>query len=308
VVEPEGKASGRPATLWEALRCDPGHVPDLAVLHSVPLIAQHIAAWHRVMRARHPNDSPDQLATRVLRRSAGIGRRGGAITGSSFYIGMLPAMAMIYCEQLLVILRIAVIYGRDPTDPARLVEVLVIQGRYQTVGEATTGLVGAGIAKPYQGAPEGVMRTIKRSLSQIPTMLGIRLRKLRSGPVDAVVTLATWASFVVPIVSIPAWAVTNARATRRLARSAINFYGQQPTGLKPAVSIVLPPPPSIARRRLVLGGTAALGVALGLMAALLPFGRYHRLGSLGIALAEICLVFTLGRVTWMTRLDRSSRT
>ena len=277
-------------------------------MHSVPLIAQHIAAWHRVIKARHPNDSPDQLATRVLHRFAGIGRRDGAITGSSFYIGMLPAMAMIYCEQLLVMLRIAVIFGRDPTDPARLVEVLVIQGRYKTVDEATTGLVGAGIAKPHQGPPAGMMRTITRTLSQIPTMLGIRLRKFRSGPVDAVVTLATWASFVVPIVSIPAWAVANARATRRLARSAIAFYSQQPTGVKPAVNIVLPPPPTIARRRLALGGTVAFGVVLGLLAALLPFGRYHRLGWLGIALAEICLVFTLGRVAWITRLDRSSRT
>ncbi len=53
---------------------------------------------------------------------------------------MLPAMAMIYCEQLVVVLRIAAIYGRDPTDAARAAEILVVQGPYPSVTAATEAL------------------------------------------------------------------------------------------------------------------------------------------------------------------------
>ena len=39
--------------------------------------------------------------------------------GSSFYIGMPSAMAMLYCHQLLLVLRIAALYGREPAHAAR---------------------------------------------------------------------------------------------------------------------------------------------------------------------------------------------
>ena len=37
---------------------------------------------------------------------------------------------MIYCHQLLLVLRIAALYGREPADAARAAEMLVFQGRY----------------------------------------------------------------------------------------------------------------------------------------------------------------------------------
>jgi hypothetical protein len=69
---------------------------------------------------------------------------------------------------------------------------------------------------------------VSRAVRQIPSMLGMRLRSLRSGPLDAVVTLATFASYLVPVVGAPAWTASNGRATRRLAHRAIDFYALSP--------------------------------------------------------------------------------
>ena len=78
------------------------------------------------------------------------------ITGSSFYVGMLPAMAMIYFEQLNAVLRIAAVFGRDPSEPVRAAEILVVQGRYPTVAEAAGALRGGRTAR---GATSGRNRS-----------------------------------------------------------------------------------------------------------------------------------------------------
>lgn len=94
-------------------------VSEIGVLYSLPQLAPHVRRWWQKKSHSAPTDDPRRTARRVLRRSTNVARRGGLITGSSFYVGMVPAMAMIYCEQLVIVLRIAAVFGRDPTDPVR---------------------------------------------------------------------------------------------------------------------------------------------------------------------------------------------
>ena len=224
MVEFGDPALSRPTGLWQAMRHDPLHAAEIAVLYALPQLTPHVKMWWSKTSHKRSSDSPDRIAKRVLRHSTSVARRGGLITGSSFYVGMLPAMAMIYCEQLIVVLRIAAAYGRDPSDPARAAEVLVVQGRYSTVQDAADALQKVGAADEISFGSE--VRTFFDVVRQFPSMIGLRLRQYTRSPIDLVIAGAEVASYLVPVVSMPVWTYASARATRRLGHAAINFYSQ----------------------------------------------------------------------------------
>jgi hypothetical protein len=302
VAEREESIAPPRTSLWRALRLAPAHAADIAVLHALPQLTPHVRQWASKSIERHPSDPPERLAGRVLRRSTHVARRAGLITGSSFYVGLPPAMAMIYFEQLIVVLRIAAVYGRDPTDPARAAEVLVVQGRYQSVSDASAALQRAGAPAEHQTAATG-LRTSAELVRQLPSMIGLQVRKFTAkSPIDMIIAGVEVASFFVPIVSIPVWAVANSRATRKLGRAAIDFYGGPVADPAPTSSLVLPARPRLWVRRLAIGTLVPLALALGVLLAVLPLGRYsHHLHVFGFVLGELALVLIFFRLVRVTR-------
>ena len=300
----------RTASFWRALVADPTHANELAVLYLLPQLAGHVGRWHRARTRRHPDEPADRRAWRVLHRSARVGRRGGAIVGSSFYVAMPPALAVVYCEQLLVILKIAAAYGRDPWQPERAAEVLVIQGRYQSVEDASHALQLAGTpARPSDGgeARRARLAAIFGALGQVPSMIGLRVRKIRAAhPFDIVVMIVEVASYVVPVLSVPVWALANARATRRLGHAAVDFYERRAAPGESAPDVPLFPPVTAAMRRRSIAVVVALALGLGALAVVEPVGRiHHGVGVAVLVVAEAILVLTFGRLLRLTRLDRS---
>ncbi len=296
----EDLAAAQPATTWTVLRRDPGHAPELCVLHALPQLSPQVTRWWSTRAFGGAVDQRELLARRVLRRSTHIARRGGAITGSSFYVAMVPAMVMIYCEQLVALLRVAAIYGRDPGDPARAAEILVIQGRYPTVAAAGAALQKAGTrqTREHQSKRTASMASAVR---QVPSMIGLQVRLLKT-PMDVAIVIVEVVSFLIPVISIPVWAAANARATRRLGRAAISFYSQPPTTGRSAATLVLPSPPTRRQRRQFIATLVPLAAALGVLAAVLPFGRYtHNLRWAGLVLAELALILTFSRLVRITR-------
>ena len=289
--------------LWESLREDPTHASEIGVLYALPQLAPHVARWWSKRSLSAPLDDPRRSARRVLRRSTNVARRGGLITGSAFYVGMVPAMAMIYCEQLVVVLRIAAVYGRDPTDPIRAAEILVIQGRYATLEEAAGALTRVG--KPSKRT--GDANTALRLIQQLPSMIGLRLRRVNwRSPVDVLVAGAEVASYLVPVISLPVWAYASACAMRRLGRSAIAFYSEAPTP-PPTTRVVLPPRPSARTRRIVIASIVPLAVALGVLFSLLPLGVWHpAIRWIGLILGEVALLLTFARLIRLTRVSAAA--
>jgi hypothetical protein len=225
------------------------------------------------------------------------------ITGSSFYVGMVPAMAMIYCEQLVVVLRIAATYGCDPTDPARAAEILVVQGRYPSIEEAAAALQRAGTNVNVRRAGRGCSAMVN-VVRQLPSMIGLSVRKFaRRSLFDIIVTAAEVASYFVPVVSLPVWAFANARSTRRLGNRAIDYYHQRVVQQVPHTPIVLPARPRPSTRRLVIGSVVPLALALGVLFFFLPIGRYqHGIRWVGFAISELALVLTFVRIIRLTRV------
>jgi hypothetical protein len=302
MVELGDPAPPRPTGLWQAMRHDPLHAAEIAVLYTLPQLTPHVKMWWSKTSQARPSESSGRVAKRVLRRSAGVARRGGLITGSSFYVGMLPAMAMIYCEQLIVMLRIAAAYGRDPSDPARAAEILVMQGRYASIEAAAAALREVGAASSSHRSATDI-GTFVDVIRQLPSMIGLRLRKYRRSPIDFVIAGAEVASYLVPVVSMPVWTYASARATRRLGHAAIAFYSQPVAEQTLNASIVLPSRPKPKTRRLVIASVVPLGLILGVLFSLLPLGLYHDgLRWVGLVISELALALTFARLIRLTRL------
>ncbi len=284
-----GVTAAQPTPGWRSLSKDPGHAPELAVLNTLPLLSPRVTQWQAEQVTDDRPDQLNRLAHRTLRRSVGQARWAGAITGSSFYVGMVPAVTVIYCEQLRMVLRMAAIYGRDPEDPARAAEILVFQRRHQTVAEAEAALQSAGHAKSRDRGPPWTRRTWM-AVKPLPQMIGLQLRRIKH-PLDVVIWAAEAAAFFVPLMSIPVWTYANAVSTKRLGRAAMEHYRQTSASADPATTIVLPRPPTARVRRRLIVSLVALIAALAILAPFIPLGKVsHSLPLGGIVLAEIGLL------------------
>jgi hypothetical protein len=271
----------------------------------LPLLSPGVSRWVAGLEGVETRP-PEQLARKRVRSSTGLARWIGTITGSSFYVGMPSAIAVIYFEQLLVVLRIAAIYGHDPRSAARAPELLVIQGRYTTIEEAETAILFAGAGRDDEmnpATPGGSRSLFRQGLS----MIGLQLRKVRR-PIDVVIIIAAVLSFVLPIVGIPFWAVANARVTRRRGEDAIRFYGKHQPVAEASVGVTLFPEPTHSARRWMVAAVLLVGLLLAALALLLPLGRIsHRLPLAGRGLAEFGLLFTISSLIRALRPTSSDR-
>lgn len=295
-------------TLLQALRADPHHASELVLLRVLAQVGPNVTAGnpghpgHAGNRAGVP---VEQATQRLIRRATSLARRDGAVMGSSFYVGMPSAMAMIYCHQLLLVLRIAAQYGREPTHPARAAEMLVFQGRYADMEAAAAALRHAGTAAASSDHRRFSIRTtVVQTARQVPQMVGMRLEKVRrGGPWGLAISAATLASYLVPFVGVPALAASNGRATRQLGRAAVAYYAAHPEPPAPDPEIALPPPPGVRARILLTCAVIAAGVILGVAAAMIPLGttRLDVPRWVVIVLMEVFLAVTLSRLLWITR-------
>ncbi len=273
------------------------------MLYALPQLAPHVAAWAKRASAQG-GVSADERARRVVRKSVALARRDGAVAGSSFYVGMPAALAAIYWHQLLMVLRIAALYGHDPADPRRAAEVLVIQGRHPDLDSAAAALRAAIAAERGQPRP-GAWTAARGALRQLPGMIGMRLRERRSArPLDRVISTLQLASYLIPVVGIPSGAAASARASKKLGQAAIGYYDHRlpPPG---ELGFALPALPS-RRQRSRLTAAAELICAVPALLVLVFDGGIHGLKQqwLLTTVAELFLIATFGRLLWITRPPR----
>jgi len=296
-----------PRTFVRALRRDPAHAVELAVLYALPHLVPQVERWRR-RRVESDQHSVEERGRRLVRRTVSLSRRDGAVTGTSFYFGMPAAVASTYVHQLLMVLEIAALHGRDPRDPVRAAELLVIQGRYRTVAAASEALSSVG--SPRTKHPRrGLWSALVAALRQVPLIIGVKLRSARSGGVVSMaLTVIQIVSYLVPVLSIPVCAATSARSTRRLGKAAQEYYRPSPSPTEPAAplpTITFPPGRGPRARRLVnvtLAVSAFVAVAVGLV--WVDVG-HHRI-RVALWLAEVAVVIAFGRLWWITRPERAT--
>lgn len=295
-----------PLTIGKALRRDWKHNSEIAVLFTQPAIAGGVEPWRARFRAAHPSETDVEAAERSIRRSVLVARRAGVITGSSFYIGTPPAMAMIYCQQLLMVLRIAALFGRDPAEPARAAEWLVIHGKYKTLQDAYSALGSAGTPAPRSDTRRSLAAVAREGIGQAPAAIrkhgeAIKTRK----PIDNVIRVVELVSMLVPVLSMPIWGIATARTTRDIGRKAVAYYSGNQTTHPPQAPLPVIRAMSTATRYLIAGVWFAVGAALAFRFATLHLRHsLHLLRWIGLLLLVLSLAIILGRLLVLTRARR----
>lgn len=285
-----------------ALRRDPPHAAELAVLYALAQIGPHVA---NDPESGLPGERTAERAMRVVRRAVKRARVDGAVMGTSLYVALPAAVISVYYRQVAMVLRIAALHGHDPADPCRAAEALVIAGHHSTLAAAAKALAEA--QNPAPKSHRARLRSALRpALHQLAGIIGVNLKGWRTQPaIDKVLALLQMASTLVPFVGIPSNAAGTARATKQMGHTAIAFYAADQTGSTAAVTYTLPPPPG-RRERLRLLAVASSVCVLAFVLPLLITGSLRAL--LGhwalIALGELFLVTTFTRLLWITRPSR----
>jgi hypothetical protein len=121
-------------TIWH----HPRDLPERLVVLAVRRQGAPAKAWARERLAEGVDR--EEESDRLRKSTLIVSRVDGAVSGTPFFIALVPAYVAFLWAQAQMVLRIAALYGRDPTDPGIAAEVLALRGVYRSVPEAQAGL------------------------------------------------------------------------------------------------------------------------------------------------------------------------
>jgi hypothetical protein len=225
------------ANLTRLIRAHPERLPEYVVLYATHNHAPAVRGWAK----RHPvspgSAEHDELLHKMRHDLLGFSRVNGALSGTPFFIALVPAYLSVLREQAKTVLRIAALHGRDPGAPERPAEMLVFLGVYPTVEAAQDRLrpLRHPVGPDEEGGLRqvGGLRTWIEVVAQVLILAGFiepstgKSRPSRSVRVlRTVLSIALWAlTWIVPITFMLLMAWVCEGRTRKVFDNALRFYG-----------------------------------------------------------------------------------
>ncbi|MEH0821951.1 MULTISPECIES: hypothetical protein [unclassified Micromonospora] len=210
-------ASGRTreldlAELRSRLLAHPGFAPELLALAAVEGIGPRARDWAQGLRAAYPDAGPDGLARLANRRFVRMAGAGGAAAAVAGLFAPVAELAAVLWSQAGLVLHVAAAYERDPLEPERAVELLVLTQVHPDSASARTALAAARAAdgpgdRPWPRAAEAAWRLAAPLAAQAGGWAALRL-----------------ASRLLPGAAVLAAAAGDAAAAERLAARAVAVY------------------------------------------------------------------------------------
>lgn len=294
---------------------DPEHVAERLTLYAVDRIADDQTKWANSMRSNRPDTPRAEIAEELRLKSAKLARIDGAISGTPFFIALVPGYISYLWQEMLMTMRIAALYGRDLRTPRTAAEMLALRGVHPTVESAEAALTGAQ-ATPMPDRPTD-RRSLRHWVHSVYLVLVFggflspsaakppkqswldRLRTVASLLLAGAIWVMTW---VLPVTFMVLMAWGCETHARQLGRRALVFYDGEAASVNAAIAL--------AERRRDHGHdkrTVLRGIALFLSSAIpLAFIAYvnhvrktvgfNWLGALG-ALVAISVVIAIGVIT-----------
>jgi EcsC family protein len=200
-----------PADLLPRLRADPTRAPEILALAAADVHGPEAARWERDLRSRYEISDGD-LAKKAKARHAALARFSGAATGVGGIVTFVPDLVSLMWIQSRMVFFIAAAYRRDPCDPMRPAELLVLRELYDDPAEARRALDGVGrrIAEAY--VDKQLRGRDAELLSSLLRFTGKRLARRFAGR-------------AIPGLAILFNSISNERDTRALADRARGLYG-----------------------------------------------------------------------------------
>jgi hypothetical protein len=193
------------------------------------------------------------------------------------------------------VLRIAALYGHDPTDPHIAAELLALRGVYPSVPEAEAALERIGREQP----PSGRLARTRSWVDMVKRILVLAAFTSASNPDEKpgrrrqatmfVIGGAIWAvTWIVPLTFMIVMAWSCDTSTRQLGAIALEFYSGEGVhdarGLK---SMRTAPEPGSGRRAFVRWFLVVVATAIPLVLLALSVGQGDALGDGGRILAGL---------------------
>ncbi|MFK0255014.1 hypothetical protein [Streptomyces sp. NPDC090445] len=266
-------------SLLRSASADPHHLPEFlaafAVRHMGPVAARSVER----MREAHPDADPAGLRSRVLTRGKRRTVTEGAFVGGPFLVLIPFAFCVAILSQAQACLELAALDGRDPTDPERAAELLVLQGVYADVGRARAVLADVYLPEdggaPAAAPPPGRMTAVHRLVMRMARLLGLitpgdempgRLpRWLVQTGRYVLLAAVLLVGMAVPLVWLPYMALSYDRSTGQLLARATAFYFGEPPAARPRRAARIEPEMVVSALRALLSVLVPLGFVIGVL-------------------------------------------
>ena len=127
--------------LWRVVYRDPEHVPERLTLYTANRLGDASREWAQSVRSSHPDTPVAKIAEDLRTQSAHVARIDGAISGTPFFIALVPGYLTYLQQEMRTTLRTAALYGRDPRDLRTSAEMLALRGVHPDVEAAEAALI-----------------------------------------------------------------------------------------------------------------------------------------------------------------------
>jgi hypothetical protein len=293
---------------------DPEHVAERLTLFAVDRIADESTRWAQSVRRNRPDTPAAEIAEELRITSAQIARIDGAISGTPFFIALVPGYISYLWQEMRMTMRTAALYGRDLRAPRTAAEMLALRGVHPTVESAEAAL-GKVKEAPMPGRPRErrSLRTWVHSVYLVLVFGGFlspsaaeppqqrwvdRLRSAASLLLGVAIWAMTW---VLPVtfMILMAWGCES--HARQLGRRAIAFYDGEAASVAAAIALAERRRDRGHDKRTVVRGIAiflSLAIPLGFIAYVDHVRKtvgFNWLGAVG-ALVAISIVIAVGIV------------
>jgi hypothetical protein len=227
---------------------DPEHVAERLTLYVADRYGDASREWARVVRSARP-DAPRAVIGEELRtHSAQIARIDGAISGTPFFIALVPGYLTYLLAETRMTLRTAALYDRDPRSLQTSAEGLALRGVHPNVESAQAALTKVRNQKtPDRPAQRRSLRTWVHSVYLLLVFGGFMSpssAKPKGGVLDRVKTvfsvllaIGIWVTtWVLPVTFMILMAWGCETHTRQLGRRALVFYDGEQASVRAAIA------------------------------------------------------------------------
>ena len=127
--------------LWRVVYRDPEHVPERLTLYTAGRLGDPSREWAAVGAELSPRYPVAKIAEELRTQSAHVARIDGAISGTPFFIALVPGYLTYLQQEMRMTLRTAALYGRDPRELRTSAEMLALRGVHPDVEAAEAALI-----------------------------------------------------------------------------------------------------------------------------------------------------------------------
>ncbi|MFF6772158.1 hypothetical protein ACFY8W_01175 [Streptomyces sp. NPDC012637] len=220
----------------------PGRLPESLAVFAQRRLGPGADRAVRRMHAARPDASSDELRTRVVARGVRTASTEGAFVGGPFILFVPFAFCAALLSQTRSVLELAALEGKDPADPERAAELLVLQGVYEDTDAARVALAEPTAPSAPEGEGEkrpGRFAALWELIMRMARLLGLitptedQVGLLRRIGQWALVGAVFLVGLVAPLVWLPYLAFSYRRSTLALLDRAAVFYAGAPLPRRP---------------------------------------------------------------------------